>query len=283
VPEELTRPFLRVATHATKTTPATVQLKIDSGMGRGGLTEPDWVAVASQAKEYERQGLVRVRGVFTHLSLESTASDENQLERFERALAVLGDAGLTPDLTHAGASVGSIRTPGRGYDLARFGIAAYGFALTPEHESLGLRPAMRLSGQVIVTKRLPGTPRRPTRRWRLSRSATQMGYPGMAHQRDLSSLVTSVFRSQVAFRWIRFPSMWVTTRSRWANGRCCGGIPQRGTPRQRNGLPCRAQSPTKWCPFWAPGFLGWCNDHGCGCGGERGGYGRATWWSSTAP
>lgn len=144
-----------VAHHATKTTPATVQFKIDSGMGRGGLTEPDWPSVAVQAKEYERQGLIRVRGVFSHLSLESTASDDAQLERFERALAKVAEAGLRPDVIHAGASVGSIRTPGRGYDLARFGISAYGFALTPEHESLGLRPAMRLSGQVIVTKRLP--------------------------------------------------------------------------------------------------------------------------------
>lgn len=144
-----------VARHASKTTPATVQLKIDSGMGRGGLTEPDWLPVANQAKKYERDGLIRVRGVFTHLSLESTASDSTQLERFDRALAVLSEAGLTPELTHAGASVGSIRTPGRGFELARFGIAAYGFALTPEHDALGLRPAMRLSGQVIMTKQLP--------------------------------------------------------------------------------------------------------------------------------
>lgn len=145
----------QVVSQASAATPATIQLKVDSGMGRGGVVEADWADIAQAIARAQDQGLVHLRGVFTHLSLASVDDDVSQLTRFEQALAIISDAGVTPEIIHGGASVGSIRTPGRGYDLARFGIAAYGYPMTPEHEVLGLRPAMQVSGQVILTKKLP--------------------------------------------------------------------------------------------------------------------------------
>lgn len=144
-----------VAHHSSPAHPVFVHLKIDSGMGRGGVVEPLWEQLARSAYAHQAAGRIVVRGVFTHLSLHSEHSDCSQLERFERALSVIRATGLDPELIHGGASVGSVRTPGAGYDLARFGIAAYGFPMTPEHDDLGLRPAMQLSGQVIMTKKLP--------------------------------------------------------------------------------------------------------------------------------
>lgn len=145
----------QVASHGSIARPAQVHLKIDSGMGRGGIVASDWPEVMARAAALQRQGLIEVRGIFTHLSLASVEMDQAQLDSFEQALSLASEKGIDPQWIHAGASVGSIRTPGRGYDLARFGISAYGFPLVAEHFPLGLKPAMRLSGQVILTKRLP--------------------------------------------------------------------------------------------------------------------------------
>ncbi len=111
--------------------------------------------LSKQSASTLRPGRVVVRGVFTHLSLKSAESDGAQLARFDRFLELLASHNLQPEVIHSGASVGSIRTPHQGDTLARFGIAAYGYPMTPEHEPLGLRPAMRLSGQIILTKQLP--------------------------------------------------------------------------------------------------------------------------------
>ena len=82
-------------------------------------------------------------------------SDSAQLAQFDRFLELVSSHNLQPEVVHSGASVGSVRTPHQGDTLARFGIAAYGYPMTEKHEPLGLRPAMRLSGQVIMTKQLP--------------------------------------------------------------------------------------------------------------------------------
>ncbi len=132
-----------------------IHLKVDSGMGRGGVQESQWAPVIEAVGQHVAAGRVVLRGVFTHLSLKSAESDAAQLARFDRFLELLASHNLQPEVIHSGASVGSIRTPHQGDTLARFGIAAYGYPMTPEHEPLGLRPAMRLSGQIILTKQLP--------------------------------------------------------------------------------------------------------------------------------
>ena len=132
-----------------------IHLKVDSGMGRGGVHESQWGPVLESLSEYVRAGKLVLRGVFTHLSLKSAESDAAQLSQFDRFLDALNSHDLRPEVIHSGASVGSIRTPHDGDTLARFGISAYGYPMTPEHEPLGLRPAMRLSGQIILTKQLP--------------------------------------------------------------------------------------------------------------------------------
>ena len=132
-----------------------IHLKVDSGMGRGGVHESQWTAVVEAVAQHVAAGRVALRGVFTHLSLKSAESDAAQLAHFDRFLELLETHDLQPEVIHSGASVGSIRTPHHGDTMARFGIAAYGYPMTPEHEPLGLRPAMRLTGQIILTKQLP--------------------------------------------------------------------------------------------------------------------------------
>jgi len=134
---------------------ASVHLKIDSGMGRGGATERDWAELFGRARALQDSGAVSVRGVFTHMSLKSESSDAEQAEVFRRAVGLLREAGIDPELTHAASSTVAARSSDLRFDMVRLGVASYGVPVTAAHEEMGLTPAMRFRGQVIVVKRLP--------------------------------------------------------------------------------------------------------------------------------
>ncbi len=118
-----------------------VHLKLDTGMGRWGLSE-----LPLSGRE--------VVGVMTHLA---TADSDPlfariQLERFRAATTA-----LTDEVTrHAANSAATLSLPEARLDAVRCGIALYGvdpFGRDPgEH---GLRPALRWESEVALVKRLP--------------------------------------------------------------------------------------------------------------------------------
>jgi alanine racemase len=144
----------QVVSAASRSNPATIQLKVDSGMGRGGATESEWEHLFAETAAAVHSGYLRVRGIFTHFAQTSAVSDRGQATVFAAAIAAARSAGLEPELIHSSSSTPSIRTPEFAYSLVRLGIAAYGVEMAEEHRGLGLRPAMRLSGQVIQVKTL---------------------------------------------------------------------------------------------------------------------------------
>ncbi|HWL60666.1 MAG TPA: alanine racemase [Microbacteriaceae bacterium] len=136
---------------------AIVHLKADTGLGRAGATAADWPELVARAAEFERAGLIEVRGVWSHLANASTASDAAQFEAFDAALRHARQAGLTPSVEHLAASQAVLTYPAQRRDLVRVGIALYGispFAGRPASE-FGLRPVMRLGGTVLSVKRVP--------------------------------------------------------------------------------------------------------------------------------
>lgn len=145
----------QVAEHAGHDSRARVHLKIDSGMGRGGATEADWAAFFSRLRYWLDQGRVDFVGAFTHMSLKDQRSDDIQGQVFQRALDQLADQGMVPEFRHAASSTVASRSESLRWDMVRLGIASYGVPMTESHRRLGLRPAMRLAGQVILRKRLP--------------------------------------------------------------------------------------------------------------------------------
>jgi len=144
-----------VVSAASVGNPATIQLKIDSGMGRGGATPGEWEELFAKTQAGVQTGHLRVRGIFTHFAQTSADSDTTQAAVFETAIDAARSAGLEPDVIHSSSSTPSIRTPEFAHSLVRLGISAYGVAIVDEHRALGLRPAMRLAGQVIQVKKLP--------------------------------------------------------------------------------------------------------------------------------
>ena len=134
--------------------PARIHLKVDTGLGRNGADPREWEALFQAAKSAQDSGVVVVVGLFTHLSGTSPEADEQQGVVYEQALSVLDSVGLQPEIRHVASSIGTSDSPGLAHDMVRVGAAAYGVPVTPRYREVGLIPAMRVSGQLILVKRV---------------------------------------------------------------------------------------------------------------------------------
>lgn len=133
---------------------ANVQLKVDTGLGRNGADESQWLELIAAAAAHERAGRVRVRGIWSHLANAGEAADAAQIAAFEAAVEAARAAGLEPDLLHLAATEGALYVPAARFDLVRLGIGVYG--LPPNDRPVAnLRAAMQLSASVVAVKRVP--------------------------------------------------------------------------------------------------------------------------------
>ncbi|MEU8231343.1 alanine racemase [Actinoplanes sp. NPDC048967] len=135
---------------------AVVQLKADTGLSRNGAAGHDWPELVGWARKYEREGSLRVRGVWSHLADAETpgsVSVARQVSAFDEALRVARAAGLDPELTHLANSAAALTAPAARYDLCRIGIALYGIDPLGTGPP-GLRPALTLRSRVVNVKRV---------------------------------------------------------------------------------------------------------------------------------
>jgi alanine racemase len=146
-----------VAAARTVGRPARVQLKIDTGLNRGGATPADWTALVEAAAKAQANGWVEVTGVWSHLATADELGSPTidvQLARFEDGLATATQLGLHPRYRHLANSAATLTRPDTHFNLVRTGIATYG--LSPvAGERFGLRPAMTVRARVMITKRVP--------------------------------------------------------------------------------------------------------------------------------
>ncbi|TFC04553.1 alanine racemase [Cryobacterium mannosilyticum] len=135
---------------------ASVQLKLETGLNRNGVHEPDWADVFALAAGLERAGLLRVRGLFSHLSNASPSDDADAVGRFERGVRLAAVAGLTPSLIHLASTAAALRLPAARFSMVRIGIGLYGLSPFEDQDShdLGLVPAMTLRGRVAAVRRV---------------------------------------------------------------------------------------------------------------------------------
>jgi alanine racemase len=141
--------------------PTRVQLKVDTGLGRGGASAADWPALVDAAADAERSGRVRVTGVWSHPACADEPAhpaNDQQEQAFREALDVVAAAGLRPDVRHLANSAAALTRPSARFDLVRCGIASYGLSPVPGvHTSaeLGLVPAMTARTRAALVKRVP--------------------------------------------------------------------------------------------------------------------------------
>ena len=141
-------------------TTARIQLKADTGLGRGGATAPDWAALVDAVLREEAAGTVKVVGIWSHLAYADAPGHPTvarQREAFRDAIAYAERKGLRPEVRHLANSAATLTSTETHYDLVRPGLAVYGLSPVPEvasADALGLRPAMTLRAAVALTKRV---------------------------------------------------------------------------------------------------------------------------------
>ncbi|QNP70731.1 alanine racemase [Streptomyces roseirectus] len=151
-----------VQTAAPVQTVARVQLKADTGLGRGGSQPADWAGLVRRALEAERAGHVRITGLWSHLACADEPghpSTRQQLDRFREMVTYAEAQGVRPEVRHIANSPATLTLPEAHYDLVRPGVAMYGLSPSPDlgaPADLGLRPVMTLTAPVALVKHVPG-------------------------------------------------------------------------------------------------------------------------------
>ena len=133
-----------------------VQIKVDTGLSRGGAPREEWPELFAAASDLEREGRVVITGIWSHFAAsdepEHPANDAQETG-FREALDLAAAAGLDPEVRHLANSAAAILRPSSRFDLVRCGIASYGLDPAPGRTpELGLVPAMTVQGRLALVK-----------------------------------------------------------------------------------------------------------------------------------
>jgi alanine racemase len=178
-----------------------IHLKLDSGMGRMGVTIAELPRVITMIRATPR---LRIDGIYTHLANADDAEDpftETQIANYDGMLAQLRESGIEAPLHHFANSAATLRGLVRPGDYARVGIALFG----PRPITIAsgtIEPVLRWRTEIMRLKELPaghavgyGTTFHTTR---LSRIATlPVGYAD-GYDRLLSNNADVLVRGQRA-------------------------------------------------------------------------------------
>jgi alanine racemase len=138
--------------------PARLQLKVDTGLSRGGAARRDWAAFYDRAMAGERAGHWTVTGLWSHLACADEPAhpaNDAQEAAFRDALALADAVGLQPELRHLANSAAAVLRPSARLDAVRCGIATYGLDPAPYAEhGTDLRPAMTVRAELALVKHL---------------------------------------------------------------------------------------------------------------------------------
>lgn len=142
-------------------TPARVQLKVDTGLNRGGSSDELWPDLVAAGARAEREGSMRITGIWSHFACSDEPdhpANDAQEQAFRAALKVVDAGGLTPEVRHLCNSAGAVTRPSSWFDMVRCGIATYGLTPVPgvaTSDELDLVPAMTVRGRLALVKRIP--------------------------------------------------------------------------------------------------------------------------------
>jgi alanine racemase len=136
---------------------AAVHLKVDTGMGRIGVTEGEAPALAAHIERNCRQ--LRLEGVFTHLPASDSADvtyTRDQVDRFRATAGKVEAAiGRKVGLVHCANSGAVLGHPAAWLDMVRPGIMVYGFY--PDEgmpRTIELKPGLSFLTRVSFIKKV---------------------------------------------------------------------------------------------------------------------------------
>ncbi|MGE5549506.1 MAG: alanine racemase [Bacteroidota bacterium] len=134
-----------------------VHLKVDTGMGRVGISPVEALSFAAWLRTLPGLSL---GGVYSHLAKADERDKthaEKQIQAFQRVCGALIASGIDPGLCHLANSAAIIDLPRAHFDLVRAGIMLYGLRPSAEVDMTGveLRPAFSLHARAVFVKRVP--------------------------------------------------------------------------------------------------------------------------------
>jgi len=135
--------------------PLRVHAKVDSGMGRIGVSE------LKEADEMFRliasTDRLVLDGIFTHFATADEESDSYVREQADRFMQIVNSLPERPRLIHAANSAAALRYKDLQFDAVRFGISMYGIAPSSVVEKelpYDLRPALSLHSELAHVKKV---------------------------------------------------------------------------------------------------------------------------------
>ena len=138
---------------------AVVHLKVDTGMGRLGVSVDGAVSLAAAVQALPG---IELEGIYTHYASaeDDAAFSQEQSKRFRAVLDVLKAGGTNLSLVHANNSAALLHQPETNHGMVRPGLLVYG--VVPEGrrtEASGLRrwlkPALTWKARVALVKEIP--------------------------------------------------------------------------------------------------------------------------------
>jgi alanine racemase len=133
-----------------------VHLKIDTGMGRIGIREPEEVKAIEGF--INRVKCFSLEGAYTHFSTADELDESYFHKQYQKFREMLNAFNEVPKLIHCSNSAAALRFPAAFCNGVRVGIAMYGLTPSKEMESLlpiPLVEAFSLHSKIVHLKRLP--------------------------------------------------------------------------------------------------------------------------------
>jgi len=140
---------------ASRESPCSIHLKVNTGMNRFGLQEEEFEEALRLLLENPQ---LRLEGLMSHLCCSERPEDpvtKEQLIRFENFKKRLKKRGFKPKFFHVANSGGIIFLPQAHYNMVRPGIALYGSYPAPEgEEKIKLAPVMTFYSRILSIKKI---------------------------------------------------------------------------------------------------------------------------------
>ncbi len=130
--------------------PATINFKIDTGMGRMGVVENEAPEVFKRVATLSN---INVHSISTHMpvSNEDAEYTRDQLLRFQRILERIRTEVPGTYKAHVFQSAGTLAFNSPGFDIVRAGIILYGISPLPEFQKL-LKPVMTWKTRISLVR-----------------------------------------------------------------------------------------------------------------------------------
>lgn len=132
-----------------------VHVKVDTGMGRLGLTVDQMPALLNRCREF---GHLEIEGLMTHLAT-ADLPDEHvtrlQLDRFCKVIEAWAERGFKPRYIHAANSAAVYRYPYSHHTLVRTGLALYGVHPFEAPAAMRLQPVLTWKTRLARIQEVP--------------------------------------------------------------------------------------------------------------------------------